>query len=967
MDLVRPVTESIHGNRYFLTIIDDFSRYGWVLFIENKSDVFDKFFQWYNEIKNIFNKLIKFIRSDNGTEFSNSKFKNFCSINGIVHQFTIPYNPQQNGHAERLNGTLISSTKALLNDSKLGREFWEYAVDTANYIHNRIPHAGINYKIPYEILFKTKVDYSHFKVFGCRVFFYIPKTLRNKFDNNASPGIFLGYHPYSPAYKILNLSNNKIILSQSVEFFEENPGNSKISTIIPYSNYNFIPNSEIRGSDLPFIKKNPFTNQYTKEFYNTPNNHNTDNNISINNAINNNNYENINTTNNNNNNNNNTKNNITNKINNNIDNNSRNNNDTHDNKNVNIITSKNNNNSDISTNNKTTEKIKNNNYNFLTHNNNRQITDDPITSNNNINIESSIINKSNNLKNKTKKQTSSDDYNDSNNKNKKQITCKNSNTLNNTKRKLENNNPNNPYHDNKIKSYPEHKLREPKDFNDIYNLQDKDEWLEAVNEELGNMKELNVYTEIEYIPKNANVVSCRWVFKYKKDENGKIQKRKARLVARGFSQQYGIDYTFTFSPTLKLDSLRIIIAIAVQKNFKIIQIDINSAYLNAELNEDIYMEAPKGFSKNVNKIYWKLNKALYGLKQAGREWNNKLDQTLVMMKFKRLVSEPCLYIKENEEKKITCILAVYVDDILLAGNDKEIFKVKEEIKRSFNIKEIREVDFLIGIKFQKCSDGYIIHQRGYIRDLLNKYNILKYKPIRNIKPVEDEVSRKIIFNEKQYRGAIGNLLYLAICTRPDILYAVSRAARKNNNPTLEDWKSLMKILRYLRTTENYGIKFSKDRTLKVYADADYAGDLESRKSTSGFIIKIGSSPTSWYSKLQHCVATSTAESEYYSVSDCSKHSLWYLNLLNELNINLSYIIINVDNKAAIYNCQNQSINPRSKHIDIKYHHIRDLVKRNKIKLKYIESEENIADGFTKYLNNTLMDRFRNSLLVKIEN
>jgi len=177
----------------------------------------------------------------------------------------------------------------------------------------------------------------------------------------------------------------------------------------------------------------------------------------------------------------------------------------------------------------------------------------------------------------------------------------------------------------------------------------------------------------------------------------------------------------------------------------------------------------------------------------------------------------------------------------------------------------------------------------------------------------------------------------------------------------------MKILRYLRTTENYGIKFSKDRTLKVYADADYAGDLESRKSTSGFIIKIGSSPTSWYSKLQHCVATSTAESEYYSVSDCSKHSLWYLNLLNELNINLSYIIINVDNKAAIYNCQNQSINPRSKHIDIKYHHIRDLVKRNKIKLKYIESEENIADGFTKYLNNTLMDRFRNSLLVKIEN
>jgi len=210
-----------------------------------------------------------------------------------------------------------------------------------------------------------------------------------------------------------------------------------------------------------------------------------------------------------------------------------------------------------------------------------------------------------------------------------------------------------------------------------------------------------------------------------------------------------------------------------------------------------------------------------------------------------------------------------------------------------------------------------------------------------------------------------HILYLAVSTRPGIMFSVSRAARKNNNPTLEDWFNVKKIFRYLITTENYGIKFSKNRNLRIFVDADYAGDEITRKSTSGFIFMIGESPTSWYSKLQNVVATSTAESEYYSISDCAKHSLWYLNILNELNINMNYVIIHVDNKAAIYNCQNQSINKRSKHIDIKYHHIRSLIKDNKIKLKYIKFNDNIADGFTKYLNNTLMDNFRNSILTKI--
>ena len=508
-------------------------------------------------------------------------------------------------------------------------------------------------------------------------------------------------------------------------------------------------------------------------------------------------------------------------------------------------------------------------------------------------------------------------------------------------------------------------FREPYNFKDIFNLKDKEQWMEAVNEELKNMEKLNVFQIVNSVPEGSNVISSRWVFKYKRDSNGNIIKRKARLVAKGYTQQYGIDFKETFAPTLKQDTIRIITAIAVQHNFNIEQIDINSAYLNADLKEDIYMKSPEGHH-SFNKCFWKLKKALYGLKQAGKEWNEKLNNELLKLNFRRAKSEPCVYIKTDRNNKIICILSVYVDDILIAGTDHEIKIVKDSIKRKFNIKDIGNVEFVIGIKFNKIRNGYILHQIRYINDILFKYEINKLTPSKNLIPVENNKLKCIKFNETKYRSAIGNLLYLAICTRPDILFAVSRAARKSNNPNLEDWNNVLKIFRYLMYTKNYGIKIEKGINLKVYVDADFAGDSITRKSTSGFLMMMGRTPTSWFSKLQHCVSTSTAEAEYYSLSECAKHSLWYKNLLNELGIKINNVKIFVDNKATIYNSENQSINPKSKHIDIRYHHIRDLVNKGLIKLNYINTKENLADGFTKYLNNTLMDKFRISLLTKIE-
>ena len=234
-------------------------------------------------------------------------------------------------------------------------------------------------------------------------------------------------------------------------------------------------------------------------------------------------------------------------------------------------------------------------------------------------------------------------------------------------------------------------------------------------------------------------------------------------------------------------------------------------------------------------------------------------------------------------------------------------------------------------------------------------------------PTENEDLKKLKVDNTIYRSAIGNLLYLAICTRLDIIYPVSKAARKSKNPNMEDWHNVIKIFKYLKGTINYALNFTRDSNIQAFTDADYAGDLDTRRSTTGFLITIGNTPTSWCSKLQHCVSTSTAEAEYYSLSECCKQAMWYINLLKELKLNIYNIKINIDNKAAIYNAKNQSINPKTKHMDIRVHYIRELVKNKKIELNYIKSQHNLADSFTKYLNNTSMDKFRNSILTEVNN
>ena len=410
--------------------------------------------------------------------------------------------------------------------------------------------------------------------------------------------------------------------------------------------------------------------------------------------------------------------------------------------------------------------------------------------------------------------------------------------------------------------------------------------------------------------------------------------------------------------------LRILVSFAAEKGFNIHQLDVKATYLYADLKEEIYMKAPEGDPYHGNG-FWKLKKALYGLKQAAREWNENITNTIQDLEFKRLVSEPCIFIK-SINNEIVCIVGIYVDDVLITGTDYEINNTVNLIKEKYTITGVGNADLIIGIKIEKINNGYLLQQERYLTDILDKFGLTNCRSSKIPGPIKLINKNSNSFDATTYRAAVGSLLYLAISTRPDILYATNQASRHSQIPTLQDWENVVAIFRYLKGNPYYGLYFCGNAKLRTFIDADYGGDTRERKSTSGFVCFLSIGPTSWNTKLQESVATSTAEAEYYSLCECIKQVLWYINIIKELNINIEPSKIFIDNKSTIYNAQNETINPSSKHIDIRYHMVCDHTKKKRIELEYIKSEENIADSLTKFLNCNKTEKFRNSLLYKFK-
>jgi hypothetical protein len=332
--------------------------------------------------------------------------------------------------------------------------------------------------------------------------------------------------------------------------------------------------------------------------------------------------------------------------------------------------------------------------------------------------------------------------------------------------------------------------------------------------------------------------------------------------------------------------------------------------------------------------------------------------------FKQSEKEPCIWFQHTSAYLI--LIGVYVDDLIITGSDNEQLKrISNELGKRFRMKHLGDLNQFLGIRFKRTPNGITLDQTNYIDQIVKQFGM---KDAAKISTPMETAYHKMPTDELDdvypTREAIGCLTYIANATRPDIAFAVNNLARNVSKPTKRLWNAIKRIIRYLKTTRDICLTFRRsDLTLEAWADSDFAGDITDRKSTSGWLYKIGGNAISWKSQKQKLVAMSTTEAEYVSASEATKEALWLQDLLQELKLAKGKVtVLNQDNQSAIFLEKNHSVKQRSKHIDIKYHFIRELVHQGKITIRYCPTQEMTADIFTKPLSKQLFTKHRDTMM-----
>ncbi|KAJ0765449.1 putative RNA-directed DNA polymerase [Helianthus annuus] len=506
---------------------------------------------------------------------------------------------------------------------------------------------------------------------------------------------------------------------------------------------------------------------------------------------------------------------------------------------------------------------------------------------------------------------------------------------------------------------------EPTTYHDAMSKSDCDKWLEAMNVEMQSMYDNQVW-ELVVPPLNSKVVGSKWVFKKKTDMHGNLDTYKARLVAKGFTQTQGVDYDETFSPVAMLKSIRILFAIAEYYDYEIWQMDVKTAFLNGYLDEDVYMVQPEGFvdPKHPNKVC-KLKKSIYGLKQASRSWNHRFDEEIRNFGFIKNGDEACVY-KKASGSTVT-FLVLYVDDILLFGNDIPTMEgVKAWLGRCFSIKDLGEAAYILGIKIYRDRSRRLIglNQSAYIDKVLKRFKMENSKkglvPIQkgtilNVTQCPSSKDEQERMKGIPYASAIGSIMYAMICTRPDVSCALSMTSRYQQNPGNSHWMAVKSILKYLRRTKDMFLIYGsgeEELVVKGYTDASFQTDRDGSRSQSGYVFILNGAAVSWKSSKQDVVALSTTESEYIAASLAAQEAAWLKKFIADLGVVPTIqdpLEIFCDNEGAIAQIKEPRAHQKTRHIERRFNYIRDEVEKGKICIRKVHTDQNIADPLTKLL------------------
>lgn len=491
-------------------------------------------------------------------------------------------------------------------------------------------------------------------------------------------------------------------------------------------------------------------------------------------------------------------------------------------------------------------------------------------------------------------------------------------------------------------------------------------WREAMDEEIRSI-EKNKTWSLCSLPHGAKCIRVKWIYKTKLNELGEINKHKARLVAKGYSQELGIDFTEAYAPVARMDTIRTILATAAQREWVIYQLDVKSAFLHGVQHEDVYIQQPKGYEVEgeEDKVY-KLHKALYGLRQAPRAWFSRIEEHFIKEGFMKSPNEETLFLKENDQGNIL-IVSLYVDDLIYTGDYESMMKeFKLSMQQEFDMTDLGRMKYFLRIEVSQTTTGLHVSQAKYALEVLRRFDMEECNPFSNpmvpgSKLCIDEGGEPA--DETLYKQIVGSLMYITN-TRPDLQYAVSMISRYMSKPIMLHLQAAKRVLRYLKGTMVFGIWYKKGGTgeVMVYTDSDFARDVDSRKSTSGYVFLLDNAVVAWSSKKQPIVTLSTMEAEYVAASTCACQAIWFERILEEFGYDtIEGIIIDCDNTSTIKLSKNPVFHGRCKHIGVRFHFLRDLVKEGRVSLKHYGSQEQVADIFTKPLGREAFKTLRSKL------
>lgn len=519
----------------------------------------------------------------------------------------------------------------------------------------------------------------------------------------------------------------------------------------------------------------------------------------------------------------------------------------------------------------------------------------------------------------------------------------------------------------------------PLGYKDAVSCIESREWIEAIQDEYNSIMENKTWTVVP-LPEGRKPIKCKWVLDYKPGHKGVDPRYKARLVACGYDQLYGVDYLATYSPVVKHYSIRVVLGIAAAFDLEMTQLDIKTAFLYGELDELIYMKQPEGYIlSGREEEVCKLEKPLYGLKQASNCWNSKFNKFLIKFGFTRSRSDPCVYYRILPDGEYT-ILIIYVDDGLACSNRPNILAaILDYLREHFQVRSIPPNRFVgLDISRDRSNRTLFINQPDFIHRILKKYNMENCNPVSvpsdpnnrvtaMMSPKTDEERHEM--EATPVREAIGSLMYLMAMTRADIAFAVNQIAAFVSNPGKGHWEAVKRVLAYLAGTARHGICFGGEKInaktpLIGFSDADFASDLVKRKSTTGILFLFHGGAVSWGSKRQRATALSTTDAEFYAASEGSRDAVWFKSLLGELGIDVGTIPMYCDSNCARSIIEDPENHKRVKHIDVKYFFVRDQQELGTIKMMKISTDDQIADIFTKPLPNKRFKLLRDMMGIR---